>query len=390
MYLPGWPTLSPGDLLRSNGTKEVPFPLNARNRSYFYVARSGIYHLMRALGCANGQSVLMPDYHSGVEVWAVRAAGASVRYYHIRRNLEPDLDELRELSRSNCRVLYLIHYFGWPQPVTEMRELCRERGMILIEDCALCLLSEVDGQTLGTFGDYSIFCLYKTLPVPNGGLLVQNGNELVAPADLDLRYCDSVSTAGRMAGMMFEAIKSRSEVVGKVLLTAKRGVGRTLTSLGVNRLPVGDISPDFQSAGYDTGKLNVGMSPICHALLKRFDYESIRHKRRRNYLKLQERLEGRVLLLRRGLENGMCPLFFPLLVPDKHSAARALWQRGIGAVELWNYGYPEARAEESSDARFLRRHVLELPIHQDITPSQIEYMAEQVLSLKLHFQSAPA
>ena len=52
-------------------------------------------------------------------------------------------------------------------------------------------------------------------------------------------------------------------------------------------------------------------------------------------------------------------------------------------MELWNYGFPEAKGEEGPDARFLREHVLELPIHQDVTHSQVEYMADQVLHLKL-------
>ena len=43
---------------------------------------------------------------------------------------------------------------------------------------ALSLLSEPDGEPLGSFGDWSIFCLYKTLPVPNGALLVQNAMPL--------------------------------------------------------------------------------------------------------------------------------------------------------------------------------------------------------------------
>jgi hypothetical protein len=36
-----------------------------------------------------------------------------------------------------------------------------------------------------------------------------------------------------------------------------------------------------------------------------------------------------------------------------------------------------------SDARFLRRHVLELPIHQDLTPRHIDHVARQMLSLGL-------
>src|SRR5204862_512234 len=80
---------------------------------------------------------------------------------------------------SGCRVLYVIHYLGWPQPILELRELCKERGIVLIEDCALSLLSQFNGRPLGTFGDYSVFCLYKTLPVPNGGMLIQNGTATI-------------------------------------------------------------------------------------------------------------------------------------------------------------------------------------------------------------------
>jgi hypothetical protein len=40
----------------------------------FCVARSGIYHLFRALNLKPFDQVLVPDYHSGNEVAAMRAA----------------------------------------------------------------------------------------------------------------------------------------------------------------------------------------------------------------------------------------------------------------------------------------------------------------------------
>ena len=98
---------------------------------------------------------------------------------------------------------------------------------------------------------------------------------------------------------------------------------------------------------------------------------------------MQHRLEGRVTMLRKDLKEGICPLFFPILVQDKHSAARSLWQRGIGAVEFWNEGDPRANGNGGADAQYLRAHVLELPIHQDVNRSQVEYIADQVLRLEL-------
>jgi hypothetical protein len=98
---------------------------------------------------------------------------------------------------------------------------------------------------------------------------------------------------------------------------------------------------------------------------------------------MRQRLEGRVTMLRDDLEEGVCPLFFPILVGDKHATAQALWQRGIGAVEFWNDADALASSEAGSDAQYLRAHVLELPIHQDVTRSQVEYISDQVLRLEL-------
>jgi hypothetical protein len=95
---------------------------------------------------------------------------------------------------------------------------------------------------------------------------------------------------------------------------------------------------------------------------------------------LSERLRGRVRLLRDSLDDGACPLFFPILVRDKGQAARALGSRGIGAVELWNEGDPEC-AGRFADTEFLRRHVLELPLHQGLTRAQLDFMIDAVVRL---------
>jgi dTDP-4-amino-4,6-dideoxygalactose transaminase len=71
-----------------------------------------------------------------------------------------------------------------------------------------------------------------------------------------------------------------------------------------------------------------------------------------------------------------------VLVPDKHAAAEALRQRGIDALEFWNESSDSGR-EMSANARYLRQHVLELPIHQDLTPRHIAHIARQVSALSL-------
>ncbi len=380
-FVPGWPVLSPADLLRAKSKGCAPFPLDATNPSYFYLARSAIYHLFRALNLKPGECVLMPNYHSGNEVAAVRATGTPIVYYSIGRNLQPDLDQLSFLARGGARVLYVIHFIGWPQPMEEIVDLCRTRGLILVEDCALSLLSQSSGQPLGSFGDYSVYCLYKTLPIPNGGLLVQNNPDLPQIGPLHLYPCSRLSVTARSGDLLVGWIRNRSNRFGAPLAELKKFIGQKLNHAGVKRVPVGDI-------GFNSAHVNLAMSPICRSLLRRFDYESIIRIRRSNYQHMYERLIGNADPLCGELDDGVCPLFFPILVPDKSAAAKALSRLGIEATELWNDGDPQVPDKISGDAEFLRRHVLELPIHQGISDVQIEYMAEQVLQLGLHIGAA--
>jgi dTDP-4-amino-4,6-dideoxygalactose transaminase len=79
----------------------------------------------------------------------------------------------------------------------------------------------------------------------------------------------------------------------------------------------------------------------------------------------------------------MCPYVFPILARDKAAAVRALQARGIAAQEFWNFGVPEARGAGFEDAQFLHDHIVELPLHQDVTPDQVEYIAAHIRSLDL-------
>src|SRR5207247_2296443 len=140
---------------------------------------------------------LVPSYHHGNEVRAIRAAGAAMCFYPVGRDLAPDMAALERMATPATRVLFLIHYIGFPQKVEAIARFCRERGIILVEDCALAFLSRAGEQSLGTFGDYSIFCLYKTLPLPNGGVLVANGRPLDGVPRLSRRECSLASVVGR-------------------------------------------------------------------------------------------------------------------------------------------------------------------------------------------------
>lgn len=378
MYVPSWPGLAIGNLL-GRKSSALPYPLSARRRNEFYVARSGIYHLIRSLKLKPHDIVLAPDYYSGNEVGAMLAAGASLMYYPIARNLEPDRKVLaRMILKLRPRIVYVIHYLGWPQPMKEIQALCNYTGSILVEDCALSMLSSWEGQPLGSMGNYSVFCLYKSLPVPNGGLLVQNTAGMPELTGLQMEPCPSMGTIGRSAELALGRLRSRSNGVGKVLCGIKQSVGRALRAARFRHVPVGDI-------GWDIGNVNVGMSSVSNTVMSNLDYDEIRRRRRENFQFLRQELSGAVSMVREDLDEGVCPLFFPILVKNKREAVKSLHARGIGAVDFWNDR--QHNPDIGRDARHLRAHLLELPIHQDVSPIQVQYIAREVRKLRL--EAAP-
>ena len=376
-FVPIYQGLSPLDLVRRSVARKSMFPFDVPDRLPFYRCRNAIFHLFRALVAANPRlTVLVPDYNSGNEVLAMRAAGANIIYCPVGPDMQLDPDAVdRQCQAHSPDLLYVIHYVGWPQPMPALVDLCRRHGMLMVEDCALSLLSSLDDQPLGSFGDWSVFCLYKTLPVPNGALLVQNSWKIQSLARIPLRDAGSASVLARTAELLVHRIRGRSNGIGAVLQHVKRGMGVAAGALDVRRANVGDI-------GFNLDDVDLAMSGVSARLLDRLDFADIKQRRIDNYRQLAVLLDGHAAPVFPVLPDGVCPLFFPIVVADKAAAASALRARGVDALEFWNESM-ESGDEMGAAARYLRAHVLELPIHQDLTPDHLAHVARQVSALNL-------
>lgn len=376
MYVPAWQGLTVRHFTTAPTETPAPFPLGQRRGRGFHTARSAIYQLFKQLVASGRRRVLAPDYHMGNELRAIRAAGAHVELYTIDRHGRPDLDALSRQMARGADVLFTIHYAGWAQPVSELRALSDRYDVRLVEDCALALLSESAGQPLGSFGDYAVFCLYKSLPVLDGGVLIQNRHPYADLEHLPMRRISRPFELGQTLELWVERMRSRMPRTGAVVAGGKRCIGALLTALRVKRVPVGDI-------GFNVTDTDLAMSNWSERLLHRLDYPAIRQQRRRNFSLLGDLLAESGIAPWRELEDGVCPLFFPLLVKDKGAAARRLKAGGVMATQLWNEGDPQSAGLEGAGATFLRRHVLELPIHQDLDEAQIQYMAWRVIEARI-------
>lgn len=364
------PLLRPRMLLGRGEAKKKWFPFSEPGVQYVHFARNAIYFLVRHFALA-GAEVLVPAYFHGVELEALLAAGAVPRFFPVRSGMRVDPEDVRACLRPETRAVYLIHYLGFPGPVEAIQEMCCERGVLLIEDCALSLLSKINGTPLGSFGDAAVFCLYKTLPTPDGGAIVLRQGQL--------KLGDTAPNSLGTARETIVSVLRRFQIDGNRL---ERGFAHLARTIGKA------IAPPRENAWVDVGtqRFNVAdtrflMSPVSRTIIDAQDFEAIVEARRRNYLHLQSLLRDLSAPLFPILPEGVCPLFFPLVTNRKHELCGRLQASGVQAVLFWLHGDFSPPRGAFPEADVLRDAVLELPCHQDMTAHHIERMANTVRTI---------
>jgi dTDP-4-amino-4,6-dideoxygalactose transaminase len=162
----------------------------ALQKRFFCNARKGFEYLLSQLDFEHEQSILLPAYigisereGSGV-LDPVQANQLSYCFYGLDEALQINMQSLKaQLDSQQVKVLLVIHYFGFVQSqLMEIRRLCDERNIVLIEDCAHCYwYATVDNLAVGSVGDFSFFSIHKVIPSRTGGMLVNNVRHVFSP-----------------------------------------------------------------------------------------------------------------------------------------------------------------------------------------------------------------
>ena len=97
--------------------------------------------------------------------------------------MDPALVEALVTDRT--RAIMPVHIHGMPADLDPMLDLCRRRGLVLIEDACQAHGAEYKGRRVGGFGQSAAFSLNftKSFPGGEGGLFTTNDDEVERVAD---------------------------------------------------------------------------------------------------------------------------------------------------------------------------------------------------------------
>lgn len=350
----------------------VPALFAGRRVSYCHATRVAIRRACDLLGLVPGDEVLAPAYHCGSELDPLLHAGLQVRLYAVGADTVIDPALVAAAITPRTKAVYLIHYFGFLQPATAaLRALCDARGLRLIEDCALNLLSGAHPAE-GRAGDVALFCFYKFFPTHGGGALVLNADSLTG----DTRFTKRVPL--RMAA------KPLLRAGVDLALGAERRVALLRRLKPARVAPVAAPDADMPADYYFDARLqDTAMSALTARQIAAFDTAEAIALRRRNYRLYQAELAtiSHLHPLFPDLPAEICPLVMPVITDARDALAAALVQQGIAATPWWAGYHRSLDFSGQTTARFLKDHVLALPCHQYLAPAAIRHICQVLRDL---------
>ena len=371
--VPLFPTLWPHMLLGRARTV-WPFPLQRAGARNVFLARYGIYEAARALGLS-GREVLFPAFFHSVELDALVAAGVRPRFFPVRDRLRVDPADVAARIGPSTAAVYLIHYGGFAGSVDAISQLCQERGLKLIEDCAHALLSNHHDRPLGSFGDAAVFSLPKVVPVPNGGVVLMRHGW--PDGSVSHRRPLRVAVGAHAGSSLLLNLQMRGIKGSRRVRDAAIRLGKAaFRGAGVDAMPTG--TPVFERAC-----LGLQISPISLRVLASQDFAGIVQRRRRNYRQLEDRLGDLVPPMLDRLTPGISPLFYAFQVEERDAVLARLKAGGVEIGEFWPDWHPGVPRHEFPEVDRLRRTALWLPCHQDLTAPAIDRLADAVRDVVL-------
>ncbi|GAB4292158.1 MAG: DegT/DnrJ/EryC1/StrS family aminotransferase [Myxococcota bacterium] len=306
-----------------------------------------------ALGIGNGDAVIVPAFTFPATANAFEVAGAvtiladvhMANYCLTPISVSGAIKNWR--GRERLKAIVLVHEFGYPALVDEIKAIADKYGLLLVEDAACALGSRSDFRHVGSFGAVGCFSFHprKALTTGEGGAVVTDNSALAEKL-------------------------------------------RRLRNHGINW--EGESGMDFSEAG-----LNYRMTEFQAALglAQACGFQKVLKKRRALAELYFEHLgplekEG-ILTLPEDNEGHSWQTFMVTLNDrfDRDAAIRLMRERGVetnlGAQALCSLRYYKTKyLYKESDfptATRLYRQGLALPLHTRLSKSDVEYIAKSLM-----------
>jgi dTDP-4-amino-4,6-dideoxygalactose transaminase len=126
--------------------------------------------ILRAWDIGPGDEVVVTPRSFAASAFCVMLVGATP----IFADVDPDsgnltAETIAAVITERTRAIIPVHLAGWPADMPAIMALARARGIKVLEDCAQAHGAEIDGRSVGDFGDAAAFSFCQDKIISTGG-----------------------------------------------------------------------------------------------------------------------------------------------------------------------------------------------------------------------------
>lgn len=323
--------------------------------------KTGLHEVLSRLDTSG--TVLLPSYVPGGVAWAALTADFDVRYYPVRADMTLPIESVKKrIHDVDPEVVLFIHYFGFvDESYRALLETARDIGATVVEDCARGLFSrDSNGELLGSTGDVALYCLHKTLPAPNGGLVVTRDVSLPKPA----RTCSERQALLRAVGAsVLGTLGVRVQRTPPVIDQPLSGEPNTVSPAHAPREP----------------------GAVSRRALNSCDPKTVQETRLEHYRALRDRLvdvDGIDVLTPPAPERA-APYGVAVLMPSgvvRQHIYNELYRRRLPSEVLtWPAVHRHDVVAGHDGALALRQRLIVLPTHQQLPSTTVPRLADCII-----------
>ena len=116
-----------------------------------------------AAGIGEGDEVIVPGFTFFATAEAATHARATPVFVDIdEKTFNVDVEDVARHLTPRTRAVIPVHLFGQCADMVALDALCRERGIVVIEDCAQALGADYEGRNACTWGAFGCLSFYPT------------------------------------------------------------------------------------------------------------------------------------------------------------------------------------------------------------------------------------
>lgn len=295
---------------------------------------------LKVLGIGENDEVLVPTFTFYATIGAIVTAGATPVFIDSGNDLNIDANALEQAITPNTKAIVPVHWSGKPCDMDTIEFIAKKHNLFIVEDACHAITATYKGRPAGTYGDLGCFSLHplKNLNVwGDGGLIVTNNTDLAQK----LRLMRNHGLSGRDTCEMF-AYNSRLDTVQAVVADHLLDKIEHICNSRIEN----SLYMDEQLKNID-----------CVTIPQR-DTQTVRQVFHIYPLIYQDRDDLQKFLISKGID---AKIHYPVPMHLQPAASKFGYKAG---------DFPKAEA--------LAKCTLSLPVHEFVSKSQLDEMADAV------------